>query len=128
MRCQVPELRAHKPAKELSEAEKLASARHEMEIACAHLARERKRVSKAEQKIQKLTTGYQKRAGALCKEASKVLDEAEATVVEQSTYALMCEYEAAALPKRLAVRDVPFTRVVVKHAAVCMRFLLLVLY
>lgn len=34
-------------------------------------------------------------------QASLVLSEAEATVIEQSTYALMCEYEAASLPLRL---------------------------
>mmetsp|Transcript_24075 Transcript_24075/g.46638 ORF Transcript_24075/g.46638 Transcript_24075/m.46638 type:complete len:146 (+) Transcript_24075:51-488(+) len=97
----VPELRGHKPASKLTSAEKLASARHEFEIAMAHLARERKRVSKAEQKIGKLTMGYIKRAGNLAAEGAAMVDEAEATVVEQSTYALMCEYEAASLPRRL---------------------------
>jgi len=104
----VPELRAHKAEKDLSAAERLSSLKHEMEIAQAHLARERKKVGKVETKLGKLTMGYQKRSESLLGKARQMIEESEATVIEQSTYALMCEYEVGDLYPRVHLQQTPY--------------------
>lgn len=55
--------------------QRLENLKSRLEIAMAYIPRERKRLGKAEGKIQKLTLGYQKRAETLKKDVMSLMDE-----------------------------------------------------